>query len=400
MESGSAEPGALRWLALWYFGYFAFLGAFGTYFSLYLTSLGVSPWGIGILLSLQPVMRVVAPNLWGWVADHYGIRARLVLFTSAASVLVMTLVPLTREFSTLLALIALQGLFWSASLPLVEALTLFHLSHRIEQYGRVRLWGSVGFIASVQGVGILLDRVPISALPWICWALALATCLLSLPLRDGGKIPHPVSAASFRLILRRPEVLALFGAAFMMSAAHAPLYVFYSVHLVNHGYPKTIVGLFWALGVIAEIGVFILMPRLMRRAEVRTILLWSHGIAVVRFILIGSMVEVPAVAVLAQLMHGATFGATHAACVAALNQWFPAGQQSRAQSLYSSLSFGAGGVVGGLVAGYLWQTWGAGGCFTVAAVFAATGGVLVWGGMGRLSCCEAQNRSTAGGRAD
>ena len=146
---------------------------------------------------------------------------------------------------------------------------------------------------------------------------------------------------------------------------------------------------------VAEIGVFLLMPRLLRQVPVRRVLLCCHGIATVRFVLIGWQVEVLPLVVLAQLMHGATFGAAHATCVATLNRCFPAAQQGRAHSLYSSLSFGAGGVVGGLLAGYLWQGWGGGLCYTVAALFAAAGGVLIWRWMG--SSFAARTGSAASG---
>lgn len=399
LSSQADRPRTLRWLGFWYFSYFAFLGAFGTYFSLYLTALGVTPWGIGVILSLQPVMRLLAPNFWGWVADRYGLGARLVGITIAACCVVLAVVPTVRDFPTLAFLLLLQAFFWSASLPLVEALTLFHLSHRIEHYGRIRLWGSIGFIVAVQAVGILLDVVEVSWLPWICWGLVLLTLVFSLPLRDGGARETAVAIPSFRSVLRRPEVGALFVAAFLMSAAHAPLYVFYSVHLVAHGYAKSLVGLFWALGVVAEIVVFMQMPRLMRWGGIRQVLLWSHALATLRFLLIGWMIDQSWIAVAAQLMHGATFGAAHASCIAALSRWFPGAQQSRAHSLYSSLSFGGGGVVGGLLAGYLWQSRGAGVCYSVAAGFALLGGLVIWRGMVDGADGHAENQSKASGGA-
>jgi PPP family 3-phenylpropionic acid transporter len=170
----------------------------------------------------------------------------------------------------------------------------------------------------------------------------------------------------------------LLAACFFMSAAHSPFYVFYSIHLVDHGYDKSAVGLLWSLGVVAEIGVFLAMPRLMRAWSLRTILLVSFMAAVIRFLLIGWCADVVELLLLAQLMHGATFGANHAAAVAALNRWFPARQQARVQALYGSVSYGAGGMVGNMVSGAVWDWIGAGPTFTLGALFAVVGVLLLW----------------------
>ncbi|QDX81121.1 hypothetical protein B9N43_07630 [Denitratisoma sp. DHT3] len=386
--SPSFPPSAARvlntrfWpLSAWYFCYFAFLGAFNTYFGLYLKSVGISAWHIGVLLSLYPVMRLVAPNFWGWLADRWGTRARVVRYAMGATLVAFAGILGASDFWSFLAVIVVFAFFGSASLPLVEALTLAHLQHRIERYGRIRLWGSIGFILTVQGVGLALDWMPISSLIWICLGILGTAAVSSLQLAEApAGAAHPAGEA-LAGGFRNPEMLALLAACFMMSAAHSPLYVFYSIHLVDHGYAKTAVGALWALGVVAEILVFLAMPRLMRRLAVRTILAASFAIAVLRFLLIGWAIDFPLAVALAQVMHGATFGACHAAAVAALNRWYPARQQARAQALYSSASFGAGGLIGGLFSGYAWEALGAGPTYTIAATFAAGGLWMVLRGL-------------------
>jgi len=155
--------------------------------------------------------------------------------------------------------------------------------------------------------------------------------------------------------LRRPEVLALFAACFLMAAAHGPYNTFYSIHLVEHGYSKSAVGWMWALSVLAEIMVFLLMPRLLRRFSIPAIMSFSLGCAVVRFLIVGWFTQYVVLTALAQTMHAATFGAHHAAALAAIHQFFRGRTQSRGQALYTSFGFGAGGVLGGLASGWLWQ---------------------------------------------
>ncbi len=371
-------------LAVWYFFYFAFIGAFAPYFTLYLQEVGQTAWEIGVLMSVPQVMRLLAPNLWGWLADRLGHRVAIVRLAALCSALGFAGFFFSHDFAAMLVAMALVWFFWSAALPLVEAMTLDQLAGHPDRYGRIRVWGSVGFIVSVLAIGAMLDTLPIAALLWVIMAI-LASVLASAMTLPEKKVGAGGTAPLLGSLVARPEMLALLAACFFMSVAHGPLYVFYSIHLVDHGYDKTAIGLYWSLGVVAEIGVFLAMPRLMRRLSLRQILLWSFALAVLRFLLIGWGADSATLLFLAQLMHGATFGAYHAAAMAALMRWFPSEQQARVQGLYGSLSFGAGGMVGGLISGATWGSLGAGITYSLAALFAACGWALIWRGLSSAS---------------
>ena len=367
-------------LSAWYFWYFAFIGAFLPYFALYLQSIGLSAGRIAILMSLGQFMRLLAPLLWSWLADSGGRRVRIVVASATASLASFSVVFLTQDFVGLLIGMAILHFFWSASLPLVEALTLGHLAAAPERYGRIRLWGSVGFIVTVMGVGLLLDAAPISSQLWVSWVLLLGTLASALTLTE---VPARAgqAAGSILVVLRQRKVVFLLGAGLLMSAAHGALYVFYSIHLVAQGYGKTLVGLLWTLGVVAEIFVFLFMPRISRRVSLRQILLACFALAVLRFLLIGWTVEFIGLLVFAQALHGASFGAHHAATMAALNRWFVASQQARAQALYGSVAYGAGGLGGALLAGALWESAGSAITFSAASLLALLGLAMVWCGV-------------------
>lgn len=367
-------------LAAWYFWYFAFIGAFLPYFALYLQSIGFSAGRIAVLMSLGQFMRLLAPLLWSWLADSGGRRVRIIVASAAASLASFSAVFLTQDFIGLLIGLAVLHFFWSASLPLVEALTLGHLAANPERYGRIRLWGSVGFIVTVMGVGFLLDSAPISAQLWVSWALLLGAFLSALTLNETKGHASQV-AGPIMEVLRQRKVVFLLAAGLLMSAAHGALYVFYSIHLVAQGYGKTMVGLLWTLGVVAEIAVFLLMPRISAMASMRRILLSCFALAALRFLLIGWTAGFVGLLVFAQLLHGASFGAHHAATMAALNRWFVAGQQARAQALYGSVAYGAGGLGGALLAGALWERVGPEITFSAASLLALAGLILVWRGV-------------------
>lgn len=369
-------------LAAWYAAYFAFIGGFSSYYSLYLESLGLSPWRISLLVSVLPIMRSVAPFFWGWLSDRSGRRVGIVRGTAFASLLAFSGLVMSSTFTGLVLATMALSFFWCAALPLMEALTLEHLSGGTAHYGRIRLWGSIGFIVAVMALGAALDWVPIGRLPEICWFMLLVVGLVSLTLKEPQRTNHATPGRALAQLLLQPHVIALFLGSFFMSAAHGPLYVFLSIHLVNLGYQKATLGLMWSIGVVAEILVFLTMRPLMTAFTLRTLILASMAVAVLRFMLLGWTADQPLVLFLAQVMHGATFGAYHAATVALLREWFPTAQQGQAQAIHGSVSFGAGSVAGGLLAGAAWEAWGGAITFSLGSALALAGFVLVWQGVG------------------
>ncbi len=354
-------------LSGFYFFYFAFVGAVSPYWALYLQSLHFAAFEIGVLMSLLQVMRIFAPNIWGHWADRLGRRIPIVQLAALGSTLAFCGVFFGHAFWWLFAVMAAMSFFWSASLPLVEATTLSHLGERIHRYGRIRLWGSVGFVLAVLGLGYAFDAVNIAWLPWAVLGFLAGTALFArwIPEAEIGVHAadhHPVSA-----ILKQRPVWGLLLACFLMAAAHGPYYTFYSIYLVGAGYSKSQVGWLWAVGVICEIAVFFWLPRLRDPALLYKLLIASLLTAALRFMLIAWFVESGPLMLLAQTLHAATFGVYHASALALIHHYFRGRHQGRGQGLYSSLSYGAGGALGSLYAGLAWQSLGGPWTFMLAA---------------------------------
>jgi MFS transporter, PPP family, 3-phenylpropionic acid transporter len=364
-------------LSSFYFFYFAFVGAFSPYWSLYLKSLDFSASEIGILMSLLLATRIFAPTLWGWLADRSGKRVGIVRVAAVLSLASYFGVFFGVSFWWMFAVMVLISFFWSASLPLVEATTLSHLGDSASSYGRVRLWGSIGFIVAVIGIGYVLDVAEVRILLWLVLGLMVGIVIFSRHIPEAESVTHHTDRQPARQILKRPEVASLFAACFLMAAAHGPYYTFYSLYLVEHDYSKGAIGWLWALGVICEIAVFIGMPRIMQRFSLPQILGASFLLAVIRFLLIGWLVNSVAAILFAQMLHAATFGSYHAAAVAAVHHFFRGRHQAKGQALYTSLTFGAGGTFGALMSGYAWDFLGASLTFSMASLFALFGLLLI-----------------------
>jgi MFS transporter, PPP family, 3-phenylpropionic acid transporter len=369
----------MRRFSLFYFAYFAMLGAYAPYFGLYLEGLAFSPQQIGLLLGLVPVVRMVFPTLWAWAADQQGNRRALIKWTTAGATAASAALLFGESFGWLLVTLLVLNVFWCAALPLVEASTFGHLQGRMGDYGRIRVWGSISFILVVALLGPLFDVTGIGVLPWTLLALFALMAGSAWLLPPDRAVAHGSEHAPLGRILLRQDVLVLFAACFCMSLAHGPYNAFYSIYLVDNGYSKTAVGGLWAVSVIAEILVFLWMPRILARYSISAVIGFSLLCAVLRFLVIGWAVQYAAIITAAQLLHAATFGAHHAAALAAVHRIFQGRYQARGQALYSAAGFGAGGALGMFASGWLWTHVGPGWTFTCGAAAALVAWVLVAG---------------------
>lgn len=364
-------------LSGFYFFYFAFIGAFTPYWSLYLQSLEFNALQIGVLMSLLLVTRIFSPSVWGWLADHTGKRVRVVQIAAITGFLSFCGFFLGESFAWIFLVMLLMSFFWSASLPLMEAITLSHLDDHTDKYGRIRSWGSVGFVLAVVGVGYLLDNVEIIGLLWVVLGLKLGIVIFSYQIPEKEIISHITGHHSVRQICLRPEVMTFLISSLLMLFAHGAYYTFFSIYLVEHGYDKGFVGWLWAIGVICEIGVFFIMPWLMRYFSLKAILIFSFACAILRFLMIGWGVAWPMIIVLAQILHAATYGAHHIAAMMVIHQIFRGRHQAKGQAIYTSIAYGIGGAIGAVSSGYTWDWLGGDMTFFISAMASLTGLILV-----------------------
>jgi PPP family 3-phenylpropionic acid transporter len=309
-------------LSRFYFTYYFFVGAFVPYWGLYLKSEHFSPADIGILMSLFQISRIFAPNFWGWLADHTGKRAQWIRLTAFLGLCGFAAVFWAHGFYWFFFVMAALSLFTSSTLPLAESLTLAHLATTNGHYSRIRMWGSLGFIVAAVILGYLIDFAGIKSLLWFLLAVQITLFALTHSLADAKVEPHEHDRFSIWQVIKQPNVLALLIGCALMVTAHGVLYNFYSIYLSDHGYSKGMIGLLWSVGVICEIGIFMLMPKLMARYSLKTILLVSLVLAVIRFTMIGIAVDNLLLLALAQSLHAATFGSFHAASVEAITRFF------------------------------------------------------------------------------
>ncbi|MCK5718246.1 MAG: MFS transporter [Thiomargarita sp.] len=342
-------------LSAFYFFYFGSIGALLPYFGLYLKEIGFNVQAIGELTAIILATKIIAPNLVGWIADHTGRSMQMVRLSSFLSLLCFLGVFVGHRYLWLVLVLGSFSFFWNAVLPQFEATTFAHLGEQSERYSHIRLWGSIGFILVVGLFGGLFELISITLLPDLFMILLIGIALTSLCVPEKINKHKSTSTASFYQLIKQPSMIALFLSCFLLQVSHGPYYTFYSIYLEEYGYSRNVIGQLWALGVLAEILLFLVMHRLLMRFNLNHLLIITLGISSVRWLFIGYYIESLPMLILAQLMHAASFGMYHGVLMQFIRNTFTDQHQGKAQGLYSSLSFGAGGAVGSLVSGYTWN---------------------------------------------
>lgn len=366
-------------LSGFYFFYFASLGAFVPYWNLYLKHLQFTPTETGIFIGTVMLTKLIAPYIWGWVADHTGKRMAIVRTGCLFAAISYAGILLGQQFFWMLLVMLSFSFFWNAALPQFEATTFTHLGDKHHHYSSIRLWGSVGFVVAVVILGWLFENwLGIGRLPWFVLGLLITIWLASLLVPETAAGHLPLDHEPLGTVIRKPHVMGLLLACFCMQVSHGPYYAIYSRYAESYGYSVSMISSFWALGVIAEVIIFIFMYKLIQRYPLWKLLGGSLLIAVLRWLLIGLFPEWLPVMLIAQVMHAATFGVYHATAIRLIHQHFTGRHQGKGQALYSSISFGAGGAIGSVYSGIVWDYLNRPMIFIISAGFALLGFYFTW----------------------
>lgn len=345
-------------LAGFYFFYYSIVGTFMPFWSLYLEDQGFNYSEIGILSSIAIITRFFAPFIWGWIADKSGKRmllVRVATWMEACIWFMIFIIP--NSFQAIALLMLIFSFFQNAILAQFEGVTLFWLAEqRSALYGKVRKWGSVGFIVGVFGIGALLEILPIPMLPVLLLCISFLAFIWSFSIKEPTTAPHSQGQLEPLLpILKKPVVAAFFGIEFILLFSHAPFYSFYSNFLKQAGFSTTEIGFLWAVGVMAEIIMFAIAHIFFKRFSWRLMVSICLILTALRWFMVGSFPQIFAIQFFAQTIHAFSFGLFHLIAMRIIFQNFSLGQQGRGQALYSTM-WGLGVASGSILAGHYWHS--------------------------------------------
>ena len=374
-------------IAFFYAAYFAVVGVAAPYWPVWLEAQGMGPGEIGVLLSAALWLKVFANPLIAQAADKRRSRRGFMVALSVLALLGYIGFALFSGFWWYLLLAIFVGVAFSATLPLGESLGLAQVYVRRLDYGRLRLWGSITFIAASVGIGHLLADGSENLILWAILALLASVVVAAAFMPPAAAQAERPAAGTIRILLAKPVFLLFIATTSLIQASHAMLYGFATLHWRAIGIADDLIGWLWAEGVVAEILLFSISNRIIARLGVSNLLLLAAAGALIRWLLMGVSVDF-SLLVVAQVLHGLTFGAAHLAAMHFIARAIEPEMTATAQSLNAALAGGVGSGLALMLAGWLYGHHGGQAFFAMALIaFAACVAALLlrrrWTG-GRL----------------
>ncbi len=370
-----------------YFLLFAAIAAILPFLALYYGSLGFSGGQIGLLLSISPLVTLFASPFWTGLADAGKRHWTVLVMAIVAAAGIMTVFPIVRSFPLMLSTIILFSFFSAPIMALVDSATLSMLGDQRDLYGRIRIWGTIGWGLSAPLVGVLLQRY---GLQWMFWIYALLMILNLVPIRR-MEFSYRTSATSFRQgmlsVLADRRWLSVLVMIFVTAIGLTAHTNYMSVLLDEMGATKTLVGIAVAISTIFELPVLFFSNYLLRKFKTQGLLLLAMGVTGLRCILY-SFSGSPQVVLAIQCLHGLTFPALWVAGVTYAAENAPEGLGASTQGLLSAVLMGLGAGAGGLIGGLLIDSLGVSGMFGVIGAAVLIGLVVFliierfWGSSG------------------
>jgi len=374
------DANRLRWA---YFGYFAVLALIMPYLAVFLDALGFKSRDIGELIAISTLCRIVGPPLWATYCDYKGKRLPAIRVGVFATFVLFFLLNQVTSFAGVALVMALISFFWSAVLPQLEVVTLNTLGAEQHKYSGIRAAGSMGFIVVALVAAGLIDWGGKASFPLLAAFLMIPLMVSVVRLREIRQLSQQVvngaSASLVQNIFKR-QFLSFMAASILLQLSFAPFYAFFALYLAQLGYAPFTVGAIIALGVVAEVVMFLVASKLLVRFRLSRVLAVCMALTAVRWWLVADFGATLWLLAISQLLHAFSFALQHSAAMRFLHRHFPKSQQSRGQAIYISVAWGGGAAIGAWVSGITWQD-GAGASFTysLAAIAALIGMVCALG---------------------
>ncbi len=345
--TGKRWPFAFNFLL---FSAFAFVGP---YFVLYYQELGYGGAQIGLLTGLTPLITFFGSPLWTALADSTE-RHRLVLGVAVfGGILTLAAFPMLSIFWVVLFNACIFNLFFAPVAPLIDSATIHMLGAHKQQYGRIRLGGTIGFALAAIFAGSLIERFGLRIAFWGAGAILLVSTLLIPRLafsKANGESKQTIK--NIRLLLQRRTWVLFLALGLAAGLGIAGTLSFFPPYMAELGMPESSMGLALSLGTLAEIPILFYGDKLLRRFPAGVLFLLGIFAFGLRFLLLG-LNSSPVLVFFLQALLGMGFPALWIAGVAYADENAPAGLKSSAQGLFVAMIFGIGPAIGGLIGGPL-----------------------------------------------
>jgi len=370
------KPSPLWLASAYYFFYFGAIGCLYPFLNLYFEQIGLNGITIGALSTIAPLLLLFISPAWGAISDRFQLHRHLLTLATFGPILPIVWLGQTTRLEWLAVLLAAFAFFATPVGPLIDSAVLELIDQTPHSFGKIRVWGSVGFTLLTPGMGYLLRELGLS---WMFYGYAVfmfiaGVIAIALPARRQRW--QTSFNASLQQLVRQKALILFFVTAFLIGAAFTAAGAFFPLHLQTLGGDAAWIGLSGAIGALSEMPILFYSQRLFRWTGVRGSIVIAAVLFAVRWEVV-ALTTSPVVALLTQTMHGVTFGAFLVGGVAYVERYTPPGLSATAQALLVAVMWGIGSTVGAFVGGWLYDVVAGSGLFHLVALMSAISVVFV-----------------------
>jgi MFS transporter, PPP family, 3-phenylpropionic acid transporter len=371
----------LKHFSIFYFFYYGALGAYTPYIGRWVDSLGFNGYVVGMMLVLWYGGRIIGPPLWNSLIEKSDRPGFWFVIGCFLTMLCFAGFTLAKTSSSLFIVMGLLAFFYNAVMPQFEAMTLAALGEDTHQYGRIRVWGSVGFLIIASSYGKLLDHFGDAVFPWLALPLFVAIVLAAWSHRLDPAPVFEKLGVRFIDLWRRSGVPLFLCVVLLAQVGFGAFYVFYTLHLQAHGLDGTQIGILWGTGVLIEIAMFWKAPKLILYFGAARLMIFCLFITSLRWLVVAMYPDSFSIMLAAQTTHALGFAVFHSCCMRLMSSFFPGHLAKTGQSLMFGFSSGVGGVLGALLASWMWGIGKGQAAFIACSLVSLFAGLLYWYGL-------------------
>jgi PPP family 3-phenylpropionic acid transporter len=323
---------------------------YGTFIPIYFLDVGFTQTQIGTLLSLGPLVAILAQPIWGSLSDRSKTKNRILKIMIGGCGLVALLYPISDNFSYLLIMICVFTMFQASVFALTDTITLEVLDRqRSGSYGMIRLGGTIGFAIMSIVFGIIAKN-HIGSLFWVYSVIMLISFLLILrfPVIEG----HQSQGRKMRIwvLLKNRKLMMYLAINFVLQITLGYYYAFFPIYFREMGGDNVLLGWSMVVSSLSEIPFLLLSGKIFKRVKISYILLGAAFATTVRWYLFSS-IENPYWVLPVQLLHGLIFIVLSVTMATIINKEVPMELKASGQTFNGLLSLGVARIIGSFFGG-------------------------------------------------
>ncbi|MFW6309125.1 MAG: MFS transporter [bacterium] len=357
---------------MYYFIFYMFPAVF-TYFNIYLKSTGISATQIGLMNSVSRTLAILVLPLWGMMADYFGANKKVLLISLGGTLIFMLSFLLTTEYIFIFIIFIFYTLFRSPSASLSDSLLLNHLDKKSNEYGKFRVWGSLGYMITVTPFGYIIEQTQARILFFLGAIILLIILLNAFQLPKSNETFEVATISDFKYLFQNKKLFIFLILVFLLQSPLRANYTYFPIFFKDVGGGETLLGVAMVLSSGSELYFFQKSEKFLTRFSAKNIFTVIAVVFTLRWLLI-ALIPIPVILLLSQLLHGVTFGLLHVTTVYYITKIIGDSLKATGQNLYAS-TISISIVLSSLLGGIIYDQLGGANMYLVGSIISLLAGI-------------------------